>query len=71
MYKNVFKVPTLRNISKTAPYFHNASAKTLKDAINTMTKYNLGVELTTEEVSKIESFLRTLDGELPKILEEK
>jgi cytochrome c peroxidase len=71
MYKNVFKVPTLRNISKTAPYFHNASANTLKDAINTMTKYNLGVELTTEEVSKIESCVRTLDGELPKILEEK
>jgi len=70
-YKNVFKVPTLRNISKTAPYFHNASAATLKDAINVMTRYNLGVELTEKEVSKIESFLKTLDGETPKILEMK
>ncbi len=70
-HKNVFKVSTLRNINKTAPYFHDASAKTLHDAIRTMTKYNLGIELENEEVDKIVAFLKTLDGELPKILEEK
>ena len=69
-HKNVFKVPTLRNINKTAPYFHDGTAKTLKDAINTMAKYNLGVELENEEVEKIIAFLKTLDGELPKILED-
>ena len=70
-HKNVFKVPTLRNINKTAPYFHDGSAKTLEDAIRTMTKYNLGVELEDKEVDKIVAFLKTLDGKLPKILEEK
>ena len=68
-YKNVFKVPTLRNINLTAPYFHDGSAKTLKDAINTMAKYNLGIQLEDKEVDKIAAFLKTLDGELPKILE--
>ncbi|MEA2091849.1 MAG: cytochrome c peroxidase [Campylobacterota bacterium] len=70
-HKNVFKVPTLRNINKTAPYFHDGSAKTLRDSINTMAKYNLGVELEDEEIDKIILFLKTLDGESPKILEEK
>jgi cytochrome c peroxidase len=70
-HKNVFKVPTLRNINKTAPYFHDGSAKTLKEAVNTMAKYNLGLELDNDEVDKIVAFLKTLDGELPIILEEK
>ena len=68
---NVFKVPTLRNISLTAPYFHDGSAKTLKEAINTMSKYSLGVELLDEEVEKMVQFLKILEGELPHILERK
>ncbi|WP_324171512.1 cytochrome-c peroxidase [Sulfurimonas sp.] len=67
-HKNVFKVPTLRNINKTAPYFHDGSAKTLKEALSVMTKHNLGIKLDDREVKKIISFLKTLDGELPKIL---
>ena len=70
-HKNVFKVPTLRNINLTAPYFHDASATTLNDAIETMAKYNLGVELENEEIDKIVSFLKTLDGKSPKILDKK
>lgn len=70
-HKNVFKVPTLRNINKTAPYFHDGSAKTLKEALTIMAKHNLGVKLKDKEVEKIIAFLKTLDGEKPKILEEK
>ncbi len=70
-HKNVFKVPTLRNISKTAPYFHDGSVKTLEKALTIMTKHNLGIKLNNEETRKIIAFLKTLDGELPKILEDK
>lgn len=69
-HKNVFKVPTLRNITLTAPYFHNASAKTLKEAITIMSKYNLGRKISDEEIEKIILFLGTLKGETPKILEQ-
>jgi cytochrome c peroxidase len=69
-HKNVFKVPTLRNITLTAPYFHDGSAKTLKEALETMSKYNLGQNLTNKEMEKIISFLGTLEGQTPKILEE-
>ena len=65
--KNVFKVPTLRNIALTAPYFHDASKKTLKEAIQAIGRYNLGVELNAEEVGAIEAFLKTLTGKLPEI----
>nr|WP_321267474.1 cytochrome c peroxidase [uncultured Sulfurimonas sp.] len=70
-HKNVFKVPTLRNINKTAPYFHDGSAATLKDALTTMAKHNLGINMKEDEVDKIITFLKTLDGDLPKILEDK
>jgi cytochrome c peroxidase len=68
--KNVFKVPTLRNISKTAPYFHNAKSKTLKEAIGAMGIYNLGIEFDKKEIEYIEKFLKTLDGKLPEIINE-
>ena len=67
--KNVFKVPTLRNITLTAPYFHDGSTKTLKEAIIAMSKYNLGQKLSDSEIEKIIAFFRTLEGETPKILE--
>jgi cytochrome c peroxidase len=67
---NVFKVPTLRNIALTAPYFHDASAKTLKEALSIMSKHNLGIELSDEERAKLILFLNTLTGENPKILEQ-
>ena len=67
--KNLFKVPTLRNIALTAPYLHDGSAKTLQDAIKTIAYYNLGLNIEPKQNKKIEAFLRTLTGEKPKILE--
>ncbi len=66
---NVFKVPTLRNIVKTAPYFHDGSAKNLKDALQMMAKYNLGIQFQEQEVKNLVEFLKTLTGETPKILD--
>ena len=67
--KNVFKVPTLRNIALTAPYFHDASSKTLKDAIKKMSYHNLGYVITDKQVTALVAFLNTLTGEKPAILE--
>lgn len=66
--KYVYKVPSLRNISQTAPYLHDGSAKTLSDAVIAMYEYQLGVKKSKKEVSNIVAFLKTLDGEQPKIL---
>lgn len=54
-----FKVPTLRNIELTAPYFHDGSAQSLNDAVKTMSEFQ-GNPLTDEERSKVVAFLRTL-----------
>ena len=67
--KNLYKVPTLRNISITAPYFHDGSVDTLEEAIKKMAYYNLGFELTKDEIKKIKAFLDTLTGKKPKTLE--
>jgi len=66
--KNIFKVPTLRNIEYTAPYFHDASAKTLVDAVKKMGYLNLGITLTEDEVRQLVAFLKSLSGEQPAIL---
>jgi cytochrome c peroxidase len=68
--KNVFKVPTLRNIALSAPYFHHGKTKTLKEAIKIMAVHNLGFKLKEEEIEKIEAFLKTLTGQKPLILKE-
>jgi cytochrome c peroxidase len=65
--KFMFKVPSLRNVAKTGPYFHDGKVKDLKDAIKTMGKTQLGITLTDKEIESIETFLNTLTGELPKI----
>jgi cytochrome c peroxidase len=62
----MFKVPTLRNIQKTAPYFHDGSAKTLDQAVRMMGKHQLGLELSDGEVTSIVAWLGSLTGELPK-----
>jgi cytochrome c peroxidase len=63
--KHLFKVPQLRNISKTGPYFHDGSVPTLQEAVRKMAHHQLGKDLTDEEVGKIVLFLDTLTGELP------
>jgi len=62
--KNVFKVPTLRNIALTAPYFHDGSAATLREAINKMSYHNLGIKLSEKEIDSLLTFLNTLTGKL-------
>jgi len=57
------KVPTLRNITETAPYFHNGMIPTLRGAIQEMARIQLGAKLTNKEVNDIEAFLGALDGE--------
>jgi len=60
----VFRVPSLRNVSLTAPYLHDGTAETLEDAIRIMSLYQLGKTLSPEETDKITKFLHTLTGEL-------
>lgn len=61
--RHVFKVPSLRNIALTAPYFHDGNAETLDDAIKMMGKYQLGVDIPQVDVDKLMQFLRSLTGE--------
>lgn len=61
--KFMFKVPMLRNVAVTAPYFHDAGAKTLEDAVRKMAKYQLGNEdMPKKDVTAIVAFLQTLTG---------
>jgi len=57
------KVPTLRNVALTAPYFHDASAETLKDAVVMMNKYQSDSRLSDEEIDLVVDFLSSLTGE--------
>ena len=59
-----FRVPILRNITKTAPYFHNGSTEKLEEAVRIMSKYQIGNEFTPEEIDDMVAFLKTLEGEL-------
>ena len=61
--KHRFKVPGLRNIALTAPYFHDGSMKTMKEAVDYMAKYQMNLDLPEDELNKIVSFLETLTGE--------
>lgn len=63
--KFMFKVPSLRNIVETAPYFHDGKVVTLDEAIRLMAEHQLGRTLTDEQVASIASFLGSLTGELP------
>ncbi len=63
-----FKVPTLRNIVLTSPYFHDGRTSSLKEAVATMSMIQLGRPITEVELEKIVAFLETLTGEL-KIIE--
>jgi cytochrome c peroxidase len=60
-----FKVPTLRNVELTYPYFHDGEAATLTQAVDTMGRIQLGKTFTADENAKIVAFLKTLTGEQP------
>lgn len=65
--KFVFKVPTLRNIALTYPYFHDGSVWTLEEAVGIMAEHQLGLTLKPDETAALVSFLKTLTGKQPQI----
>ena len=64
---NMFRVQTLRNITDTAPYFHNGSVNDLSEAVALMAKTQLNKDLSEKEISDIVAFLTALTGEYPEI----
>ncbi len=64
---NMFRVPTLRNITDTAPYFHNGAVNDLAEAVRVMAKTQLNKELSDKDVNDIVAFLESLTGEYPEI----
>lgn len=61
----IFKVASLRNVEKTAPYFHNGKVQTLEEAVSLMADHQLGRKLKESEVKAILAWLKTLTGEIP------
>lgn len=68
--KFVFRVPSLRNVALTAPYFHDGSAPDLPTVVRIMAKAQLGRALTDDQVRSIVAFLKTLTGETPMTVRE-
>lgn len=64
--KYFFKVPSLRNIEKTGPYFHDGTVESLEDAVKLMGAHQLGRKLSEEQTQEIITFLKSLTGEVPK-----
>lgn len=65
--RRMWRVPSLRNVALTAPYFHNGAVKTLDEAVRVMAKTQTQTELSEAQVADIVVFLRTLSGEFPAI----
>ncbi len=65
--KNMWRVPTWRNVALTAPYFHNGAVTTLDEAVRVMAKVQLDKDLKDDEVKDIVAFLESLTGKFPKI----
>lgn len=63
--RHMWRVPTLRNLVYTAPYFHNGAVKTLPDAVRVMAKLQLDKNLTADEVTDMVAFLESLTGRFP------
>ncbi len=63
--RHVFKVPGLRNVARTAPYFHDGSVPTLEGAIQSMARYQLGIDLSRTQERNLAAFLASLDGKGP------
>ncbi len=62
--ERTFRVPILRNIADTAPYFHNGAVTELREAVKIMSKHQIGVELSKEQLDALEAFLKSLSGTL-------
>lgn len=64
--KFIFKVPSLRNVEKTFPYYHDGSVYELSNAISIMAKTQLNKDLTDQQIADIGAFLTSLTGEVPE-----
>jgi len=65
---HMVKTPTLRNITETAPYFHNGAIWNLADAVKEMGSTQLGIKISDEEAAKIVTFFHALEGKKPTII---
>jgi cytochrome c peroxidase len=65
---HVFRVPSLRNLPLTSPYFHDGSAVTIGEAVQIMGRVQLSKELNDQEVAAITAFLNSLVGEQPQVV---
>ncbi|MEA1953017.1 MAG: cytochrome-c peroxidase [Campylobacterota bacterium] len=65
--KGMVKTPTLRNITETAPYFHNGAIWNLAEAVKEMGSTQLGIKITDEEAAKIVTFFEALEGRKPEV----
>jgi cytochrome c peroxidase len=61
--KQLFRVPILRNVTRTAPYFHNGSVEKIEEVVRIMSKYQIGSEFTPEQIDDVVAFLKTLEGD--------
>lgn len=61
---HLFRVPILRNVTKTSPYFHNGAVPKIREAVDVMARHQLGRHLTLEQIDEIVAFLRTLEGDI-------
>jgi cytochrome c peroxidase len=62
----LFKVPVLRNVAATPPYFHDGSVEKLEDAVMIMAKIQLGKDLTRDQTADLVAFLQSLTGVIPE-----
>ncbi|WP_434636513.1 c-type cytochrome [Sulfurimonas sp. NW7] len=62
--EQLFRVPVLRNVTKTSPYFHNGAVFDLREAVRIMGKYQLSMELTEIQIDEIVAFLKSLEGDV-------
>jgi cytochrome c peroxidase len=66
--RGMFKIPTLRNVAKTAPYLHDGSIATLEETTRLMSRHQIGRELSDAQIKAIVTFLGALEGDPPKEL---
>lgn len=62
--KQLFRVPILRNVTKTSPYFHNGSVAKLRDVVFLMARHQVGMSLTNQQTDEIIAFLKSLEGDI-------
>jgi cytochrome c peroxidase len=65
--RQIFKVPSLRNVAKTGPYFHNGSIEELGEAVRLMADHQLGMTIEDAQVSSIVAFLQSLNGDIDTV----